>query len=407
MKKKRKRKLKFKKIIPIIIFVLLANIIVSLFISNKNNTLKSIGYNKQEISAILKNVSNKYVDILEEYNYISNIKKIVQDKEFKEENLKSYLDYLKDNQDISPSHLILLVNNNLTDKSYDETIKEILNNSNMNSKLLTRYINYYNLYKLKSDYVIKAVNNNIDKMDIIYDDVIDKLINDSYFKLDNLDRYLEYYKDHSSLSAKEIITRVNSNLDYAFYTNTMPTDTSKGFLMIVNKYYYLSEDYSSDSLVNVSSSYGSGQLDSTVYNAFIEMYNAANKENLHLMVASPYRSYKRQYTLYHNYAAEDGYTLADTYSARPGFSEHQTGLAIDIGARDTYGIELFGNTDEFKWIKDNAHLYGFILRYPKGKEYITGYKYEPWHYRYVGVEAAKYIYENNITFEEYYEYFVK
>ena len=98
--------------------------------------------------------------------------------------------------------------------------------------------------------------------------------------------------------------------------------------------------------------------------------------------------------------------MADTYSARPGHSEHQTGLAIDLAAFNS-NLNNFEETKEYEWVKDNAHLYGFILRYPKGKEHITGYMFEPWHYRYVGTKVAKEIYEMDITFDEYYELFLK
>ena len=102
---------------------------------------------------------------------------------------------------------------------------------------------------------------------------------------------------------------------------------------------------------------------------------------------------------------QDGKDEADTYSSRAGHSDHQTGLAIDVSDGDT-PYTSFGETDEFRWMQDNAYLYGFILRFPEGKENITGYQYESWHYRYVGVDIATYIHENNITFEEYYEMFI-
>ena len=97
---------------------------------------------------------------------------------------------------------------------------------------------------------------------------------------------------------------------------------------------------------------------------------------------------------------------ADLSTARAGFSEHQTGLAIDIL---TYNVTLsnFEETDAFKWLSSNAYKYGFILRYPKGKEDITGYEYESWHYRYVGVEIATQIFEEDITFDEYYAYYLE
>ena len=116
---------------------------------------------------------------------------------------------------------------------------------------------------------------------------------------------------------------------------------------------------------------------------------------------SAYRSYTNQETLYNRYVQKDGSIKADTYSARPGHSEHQTGLAVDVH-NTVLPYTSFDKTNEFTWMKENAHKYGFILRYPKDKTNITGYDYEPWHNRYIGVEHATYIYENNITFDEYY-----
>lgn len=136
------------------------------------------------------------------------------------------------------------------------------------------------------------------------------------------------------------------------------------------------------------------------------MWNDAHNIGLTLYINSPYRSYNTQKYLYNNYGLKDGYTLADTYSARPGFSEHQTGYAIDVTSKST-NFSNFEYSSEYKWLEDNAYKYGFILRYPKGKEYITGYQYEPWHYRYVGKGLANKIKELNITFEEYYAYYLK
>ena len=154
-------------------------------------------------------------------------------------------------------------------------------------------------------------------------------------------------------------------------------------------------------------SFGSNQkVTIDTYNAFMKMWQDAKKEGLTLIINSSYRSYKEQDQVYDEYKSQRGVEGADKIAARPGFSEHQTGMAIDI---QTYGsrAKTFENFDEFKWLIDNAHKYGFILRYPKGKEYLTGYEYESWHFRYVGVEAATYIHENNITFDEYYAYFVE
>jgi len=116
---------------------------------------------------------------------------------------------------------------------------------------------------------------------------------------------------------------------------------------------------------------------------------------------STYRSYDYQVDLYNRYVKEDGKNAADTYSGRPGHSEHQTGLAVDVfNNKETY--TNFEKTKEFTWMQNHAHEYGFILRFPKDKVNETGYEYESWHYRYVGKKIAKYIKENNISFEEYY-----
>ena len=159
-------------------------------------------------------------------------------------------------------------------------------------------------------------------------------------------------------------------------------------IMIVNKTY------------PVPSSYNPGGLTSEFNNAFNEMKNAAAAAGYNIWVQSGFRSYNTQNNLYNNYAARDGYAAADTYSARPGHSEHQTGLAADINVID----DDFGNTPEGKWLNDNAWKYGFILRYTKNGVSETGYKYEPWHFRYVGKDLAPKLYNNGnwITMENYF-----
>ena len=129
------------------------------------------------------------------------------------------------------------------------------------------------------------------------------------------------------------------------------------------------------------------------------------KENLSIRAISAYRDYNYQLNLYNKYLVHDSKKNVDTYSARPGFSEHQSGLVIDIDNTIT-NFDDFESTDEFIWMRDNAYKYGYILRYPKGKENITRYQYEAWHYRYVGKKIATYIKKHNITFDEYYVRFI-
>ncbi len=126
--------------------------------------------------------------------------------------------------------------------------------------------------------------------------------------------------------------------------------------------------------------------------------DAKAEKNLDMWVCSGFRSYNVQKGLYNSYVRRDGVKNADRYSARPGYSEHQTGLAFDIN----YADSRFTGTPQAVWLAENAHKYGFILRYPEGKESVTGYMYEPWHYRYIGVENAEKIYASGLTLEEYF-----
>lgn len=140
-----------------------------------------------------------------------------------------------------------------------------------------------------------------------------------------------------------------------------------------------------------------GALDPTAAAALAQLQSAAQNAGFSIPTISGFRTYDYQVTLYNSYVARDGQAAADTYSARPGFSEHQTGMVFDVGAIDNN----YGNTAAGTWLREHCHEFGFIIRYPQGKENITGYMYEPWHIRYVGVDAATEIYQRGITLEEY------
>lgn len=224
-----------------------------------------------------------------------------------------------------------------------------------------------------------------------------------YYKKENKNRYLKYQQEHKNKKTEEIVTDVNIGIDKPYYTNTKPSKLLNSNLILVNKYNYLTEDYIPENLEEISIEYArSGmQLVSEAKEAFETLSQEAKKDGMTIIAMSSYRSYDYQVNLYNNYVKSDGKDAADTYSARPGFSEHQTGLAVDI-----YNKELpytsFEETKEFEWMQKKAYKYGFILRFPKDKVNITGYQYEAWHYRYVGKKAAKYIHDHNITLEEYY-----
>lgn len=157
-------------------------------------------------------------------------------------------------------------------------------------------------------------------------------------------------------------------------------------ILIANKTYPLPSDYNPGENTEARA-------------ALNKMFADAKAEkNLDMWVCSGFRSYTVQKNLYNSYVSRDGVKNADRYSARPGYSEHQTGLAFDIN----YADSRFTGTAQAVWLAENAHKYGFILRYPEGKESVTGYMYEPWHYRYIGVENAEKIYASGLTLEEYF-----
>lgn len=173
------------------------------------------------------------------------------------------------------------------------------------------------------------------------------------------------------------------------------------YLVIVNKNNRLPKEYIPSDLELINHKYSDSKqyMRTKAKLAFESMAKDIEKINLKIIAVSTFRTYEYQEKLFNNYVKEKGLKYANRCSAKAGYSEHQTGLAVDI-ANKNLDYDNFDKTDEFNWVKDNAHKYGFIMRYPENKEDITGYKYEPWHYRYVG-DIATYIYNNNLTFEEY------
>jgi D-alanyl-D-alanine dipeptidase len=174
-------------------------------------------------------------------------------------------------------------------------------------------------------------------------------------------------------------------------------------ILIANKTYALADNFVPEntykSAVGVSSQCATC-INKTAYSAWLDMKSDAASLGLNIWIQSGYRPYSTQVTLYNNYVARDGKDAADTYSSRPGHSEHQTGLSFDLNSIS----DAFANTKEGKWVNENAYLYGFIIRFPKGSEDKTGYKYESWHLRYVGTDLAKKLYNNGnwISLEEYF-----
>ena len=318
---------------------------------------------------------------------------------------------------------------------YSETLDEAIKQDKFNPRFLDIY---YNINYQDLDNFIDLVNNlatigynasdinaifaniNPSNINIIinntYDTYLGEYIKLDYFNEEKLDRYIKFsnnqeklnysifFDNNTTFNALDIVTLVNANLDKEYYSNNLilTKEESNKIDAIVNKYYQLEEDFEPNNLTAIDSKYArndSQLLQKEATEAFNQMCSDAKLENISLYSGSAYRSYEYQSTLYNNYIKKDGLTAAETYSARPGYSEHQLGLAVDI----MNGNWSYVSKDniEYSWLIANSYKYGFILRYPENKEYITGYMFEPWHYRYLGKELATRVYNSGLTYDEY------
>ncbi len=213
-----------------------------------------------------------------------------------------------------------------------------------------------------------------------------------------LDRYLSWAEAHPEDTVENTVFSVNADRDLTFYDTVSEIADPSGLGVLVNKHYVLPADYVPE-LETLGAGYGYGSLRPEAAQAFRAMADAARAEGVSLRSVSAYRSYAGQKVTYHNYLKKYKRSVVDSFSARPGHSEHQTGLALDINVASSKAH--FENTRAFAWLKAHCAEYGFILRYDQGKEAVTGYRFEPWHYRYVGVEAAKACMEQGLCYEEY------
>jgi len=263
-----------------------------------------------------------------------------------------------------------------------------------------------------------------DKLEIIlnreYNEFIPMFIQTKYFLFKNLDEYLTQvvtqdqdffkYKGVDGYNYDDIVALVNVHAEEPFYTKSANTDMDKGMAIITNKYFKLDSKYVPDDLVSIPVTYRYGdekKIRSEVYEAFVEMFEAAKADGHYLLVESAFRSYDKQVQVYKQYENQKGTKYADGIAARPGFSEHQTGLSLDIFAKECYQQSTFKDSKAYAWLIANSYKYGFILRYPEGKDNLTGYKYESWHYRYIGKDLAKKVHDSGLTYDEYYAYYIE
>ena len=282
---------------------------------------------------------------------------------------------------------------------YNTELISLMEDDNFDINRAKEYLKYYG--QLDNSVVIDAVNNNKDINRLI------EVYNDEFFLEKNKQIYLDNLDNYPSV--RECIEAVNTKSYLPYYTDVQPTDLSKDYLILVNKYNRLDEDYVPEDLLPVEPKYGRHSLRAEVYEKYKQLQDDASELGYHFTICSGYRDYELQDYLYNKYLADEGgnVEIVDTYSARPGHSEHQSGLCADL-YDSVYGMDDFGLSDASKWLNENCYKYGFIIRYTKEKEKVTGYQAEPWQIRYVGSEEiAKFIMDKGISFDEYYACFVE
>ncbi|NLA32380.1 MAG: M15 family metallopeptidase [Mollicutes bacterium] len=326
--------------------------------------------------------------------------------------------------------ITVLDNNNLLDKAnkldYSPTLEIMIKDDYFNKKHFDDYyLVDYHEYEGFSKHVSQLLEKEYEPEKINYlmsnqtKELINKIITLDKFEIDylkikdfDLDK-LARYKEFNSyvLSFEEIVKAVNHDIDIKkdevpydsanFYINIKPAIDPHSDITLVNKAYVLDKSFVPNDLVNFESK----SISKRVVEPLKEMFEYAKEAGYHLCTISSYRSYNTQTSLFYGYIKRDGRAHAERYSAKPGHSEHQLGLATDLCT--TNGKRITVDSPVYPWLENNAHKFGFIIRFPKGKTGITGYNFEPWHVRYIGKEHATKVKELDITYDEYYEIFLK
>ena len=376
IKKKRKLNKKEKYIIfSILILIIIITITLFFFKSNNKDTKK---LEKKEINITL--ISNLTVEINSKVNLLSFIEDIENGKIITE-------DTEIDTSVLGNKTLEILITDNYNQEekySFEIQIIDTTKPTIEGVKEITTYVGK-NINLLEN---IKASDNSLENITVEIKGTYD------------FNKAGEYPLNYIATDSSGNETISNFTLKVLNDPNNYTFTTSKGYnAKVINGVTYIDGILIVNKTYSLPSNYGNG-LTTETQNAFNKMKADATSLGLNIYISSGYRSYYDQKYIYNNYVAIDGKTNADTYSARAGHSEHQTGLAFDLNSIDN----SFTYTDEGKWVHDNCYRYGLIIRYPKGKESITGYMHESWHLRYVGESLATKLYNNGnwITLEEYF-----
>lgn len=372
-----KKKIKLKKpakiILGVFTFIFIGFLLLFFGYSLLENKLNKLGYSDEASYNIITKLKIKYV---EDYPNNKTLNAAFESNNYKEENLEHYskITY-KDQKNIIENI------NSLLKKGYSD--REI-------SMIITH-----------GDDI--SVTNFIKKEDVEY---LEEFFSYPFAKLENYDRYVNYMYEQGDDEETTII-KVNLDLDKEDYTDALNvTDYSK--TVLANKHHYLGEKYIPKKMTKVPSKY---LLDddeeirgvNEAVSMAIKMMDDAEKEGLALKINSGYRSFKEQQEVYDTYLGLYGEKYVASYVSVPGYSEHQTGYAFDFASKNS---KTFVNSEEYKWLIKNSYKYGFVYRYLKSKEEITGVKHEAWHFRYVGKKIAKVMDTEELSYEEYYAKYI-
>ncbi len=350
------------KVLGIILGIIL---VIFIFYRYEINNIKRYGYSERASNYILFHFKKDYIKTVGENKTLNAAFESIH---YKEKNLKRYKKIKYQNQ----KHLIQNINTLIKKKYTDSDISLILSHGNdeevteFGKRDRVRYIEEYFSY--------------------------------DFAKIRNYDRY-EAYADSTGESTEDTIIYVNMDLDKEPYTDAIE-EKNYDIDMVVNKHRYLNKKYN-PKLVEISTKYAEDKgmkLRKEALDAFIEMSKACEKDGLSIYINSAYRSYDDQIDTQEFYRKWYGDSYVEKYVAAPGFSEHQTGLAIDVASKSN---KTFAASKEYKWMLENSYKYGYIIRYEKKYEHMTLFRAEPWHYRYVGKRLAKEIHDKDITLEEY------
>ncbi|MBP3891523.1 MAG: M15 family metallopeptidase [Solobacterium sp.] len=360
----KRRKLKIRKEVLYLLVALFA-LFLLFFIPRHLQTsrLKKLGYKKDEIAAIRKeNLAN---ELIEKEYYSPFLANSIKDGTLN----KDYLSlYTVISEDGSLDEQDFLLYNRLLDRGYTE--EQLLN--------LFHSLRRYEMTPLL---------------------VFDYQIIETKYIEDCLNNRETNSKDHFVLT----------NNYYTHYANPIEVSDPNSIDMLVNKTYYLPDGFRPNDLETMSRVYAAEdrQLSSVAARAFEEFADAGQNVGVRFFITSSFRSYEDQVALHDMYVKSYGEEWADERSARAGYSEHQTGLTVDIAAVNEDDKENFEDTLAYQWTKSNCQDYGWIIRFPEGKEQITGYIFESWHYRYLGKELAQAVVASGLTYDEFYCLYLK